>query len=327
MKKILLKTVAVIALLIVGLVLFVSVTWDKTYEAPLPDFKASTDPAIIARGKHLAFGPAHCATCHIPLDQISELQSGKEMPLIGGLELDIPPGTFRAPNLTPDMETGIGKYSDGQIARALRHMVKHDGRILFPFMPFQELSDEDVVAVISFLRSQKPVNHLVKPSEYKFLGKALLAFGVLKPEGAKNTPPKSVVQDTTIIYGKYIANSVTNCVGCHTERDMKTGEFIGKPFAGGLKFQPDELSFGYSFVTPNLTPDEETGIMAYWNEKTFINRLKGGRVHKGSHMPWESFARMDTVEIKAIYAYLHSLKPVKNKIAKIVFEPGEILPD
>jgi mono/diheme cytochrome c family protein len=325
--KIVIRIFAAIALLIVGLVIFVLATWDKKHETPYPEIKASTDSVLIARGKFLAFGPAHCATCHIPLEQLADLQSGKEMPLIGGLEFDIAPGKYRAPNLTPDKETGIGNFTDGELARALRYSVKHDGSLLFPFMPFQELSDEDLTAVISFLRSQQPVKHLVQPTEYKFLGKALVTFGLLKPEGPKNTPPKSVRIDTSLTYGSYIANSVANCVGCHTERDMKTGEFIGKPFAGGLKFAPDDLSFGYSFITPNLTPDEETGIMANWNEKAFVNRMKGGRVHKGSHMPWESFAKMDTVEIKAIHMYLRSLKPVKNKIAKIVFEPGEALPE
>ncbi len=325
--KIVVRILGALALLIVGIVVFVLATWNKKFEAPFPEIHASTDSAVIARGKYLAFGPAHCATCHIPLEQIADLQSGKEMPLIGGLEFDIPPGKLRSPNLTPDKETGIGNYTDGEIARALRHSVKRSGSVLFPFMPFQELSDEDLTAIVSFLRSQPAVNHAVEPPEYKFLGKALITFGLIKPEGPKNTPPKSVRIDTSVAYGSYIANSVANCVGCHTERDMKTGEFTGKPFAGGLRFEADAMSFGHSFITPNLTPDEETGIIANWNEKAFFNRMKGGRVHKGSHMPWESFAKMDTVEIKAIYMYLRTLKPVKNKIEQIVFEPGQALPE
>ena len=67
---------------------------------------------------------------------------------------DIPPGEFHARNITPDTETGIGQFSDGAIARALRHGVGHDGRALLPFMELQGLSDEDLVAVVSYLRSQ-----------------------------------------------------------------------------------------------------------------------------------------------------------------------------
>lgn len=327
MKKIFLRILAGLVILIGGLVIFIFLTWDKTYDVPLPDFKASTDSAIIARGKYLAFGPAHCATCHIPQDKIKDMESGQEMPLSGGWELDIPPGIFRAPNLTPDMETGIGKFSDGQIARALRHAVKHDGRILFPFMPFQEMSDDDVVALISFLRSQPAVKNDLKKTELKFLGKALMAFGAIKPGEPKNTPPKSFKPDTTAAYGSYLANTVANCVGCHTDRDMKTGKFTGKPLAGGLKFPADAFSEGYSFITPNLTPDMETGRIAKWDRAQFMNRFRGGRVFKGSPMPWGAFSRINDTELKALYAYLTSVPAVVNKIEKSVFQPGEKLPE
>jgi mono/diheme cytochrome c family protein len=225
------------------------------------------------------------------------------------------------------METGIGKMSDGELARVLRHMVGADGRCIFPFMPFAELSDEDLTAIVSFLRSQPPVKHEVKRSEYSFMGKAIMAFGLIKPEGTKGTPPKSVARDTTVEYGKYLANYVANCVGCHTERDMKTGAFIGEPFAGGLQMPPDAFSEGKAFLTPNLTPHVGTGVMAEWTEDAFVARMKAGRVHSGTPMPWGSFSRINDMELKAIYRYLKSLKPVAKKIEKTVFLPGEKLPE
>ncbi|MCC5929204.1 MAG: c-type cytochrome [Cyclobacteriaceae bacterium] len=313
----------VLCSLIIGLIAFVQLSWDKKFDTPYPDITASTDSAVIARGRHLALGPAHCISCHVPMDKVKDAEDGMVMPLSGGWELSIPPGTFRAPNLTPDMETGIGKMTDGEIARTLRYSInKHNG-IVFPFMPFQELSDEDMIAIVSFLRSQEPVKHKVERSKHSFLGKALMAFGVIKPEGPKDTPPKSVEIDSTLVYGSYLANSVANCNGCHTERDFKTGAFIGTPFAGGTHFLPDDFSEGYSFITPNLTPHKETGIMAYWDEATFILRMRGGKIHKGSPMPWATFARMTDLELKAIYRYLQSLDPADNKIEKIVFAPGE----
>jgi mono/diheme cytochrome c family protein len=327
MKKLLKGLLFTVLFLIVGGVIFVYATWNKTFEAPLPDFKASTDPAVIARGKYLAYGPAHCASCHTPMDKLDDVKKGVELPLSGGWEITIPPGTFRAPNITPDMETGIGKFTDPQLARALRYSVKHDGSVLVPFMPFQEMSDEDVIAVISFLRSQPAVHHDVKPRELTFLGKAIVAFGLIKPQGPNNTPPKMATKDTTATYGKYIANSVSNCVGCHTDRDLKTGKFTGVPFAGGFKMPPDAFSEGYGFVTPNITPDKETGIMANWNEATFISRFKAGRAHKGSPMPWESFSKLDSLELKALYSYLHTMQPVSKKIEKVVYSPGEKMPD
>jgi mono/diheme cytochrome c family protein len=325
--KLLLKILAGVAAIIAVLVIYIQLSWDKTYDAPYPEITASTDSAVIARGKYLAFGPAHCSTCHVPMDKILAVEDGLEIPLSGGWELTIPPGTFRAPNITPDMETGIGKFTDGELARTLRHMVSKNGKCVMPFMPFAEMSDEDLTAVISFLRSQPPVKHEMKRSEFNFLGKAVAAFGMIKPEGTKGTPPKSVVMDTTVEYGKYLANYVANCVGCHTARDMKTGKFIGEPFAGGMAFLPDAFSEGKAFMSPNITPHVGTGVMAEWTEDAFVARMKAGRVHSGSPMPWGAFSRINEMELKAMYRYLQSLKPVANKIEKTVFAAGEKLPE
>jgi mono/diheme cytochrome c family protein len=318
----------VIVTLIIVVVVFVQLSWDKKKEAPYPDIKASTDSSVIARGKYLAFGPAHCASCHTPIDKMVEVENGLQIPLSGGWKLEIAGlGTFRAPNLTPDLETGIGKLSDKDIARTLRYSVGSDGRLIFPFMAFQELSDEDLTAVVSFIRSQEPVKHEIERSEYGFLGKALIAFGLIKPEGPKNKPPDKVVIDTTIEYGRYLANNVANCRGCHSEYDMNTGKQTGRDFAGKGQFPPDEYTDGYAFVSPNLTPHRETGIMAHWSEETFIDRFKKGRVFKGSPMPWGTFSRMNETDLKALYRYLHSLEPVSNKVNKTVYKPGEKLPE
>lgn len=320
-----LKWLAIGVLSLIGLFfVFVQLTWDKTYEAPLPEIVASTDSAVIARGKYLAFGPAHCGTCHVPMDMIKHVENtGEQIPLSGGWEFPIPPGTFRAPNLTPDKETGIGELTDGQVARALRYNVKRNDRCLFPFMPFQDMSDEDLTAIVSFLRSQDPVRHDVKKTELSFLGKAVSALGFIKPTFPTGTPPASVPKEPTAAYGSYLTHSVANCYGCHTDRDLKTGVFTGKPFAGGLYFEPDVFSDGYSFRAPNLTPHEETGLITGWSEEVFVNRFKLGRVHEGSPMPWGAFSRMDTTDLLAIYRYLRTVEPIESKIPQIVFQPGE----
>ncbi|HJW28279.1 MAG TPA: c-type cytochrome [Saprospiraceae bacterium] len=327
MKKLLsfLKwTGLVLVLVIAGFYIFVRSSWNKKFTAPYPEIKASTDSTIIARGRYLAYGPAHCATCHVPMDKIMDVENGDtSQPLSGGWTLSIPPGTFVAPNLTPDVETGIGKLTDAEIARTLRYMVGSDNRCIFPFMPFAELSDEDLTAVVSFLRSQPPVKHELKRTQLTFMGKAIMAMGMIKPSGTKGNPPKSVKIDTTVEYGHYLANYVSNCVGCHTKRDLKTGAFIGKPFSGGMYFEPDQFSGGRSFVTPNLTPDPNTSILANYSETSFLTRFRAGRVNKGSPMPWGSFGRMTDNDIKAIYHYLQSLDPVPNKIEKTVYEPGQ----
>jgi len=315
-----------LAIIAIFFIVFVQLSWNKKYDAPYPEVKASTDSSLIARGKYIVYGPAHCATCHVSKDKETEAENGLEIPLTGGREFDLPIGTYYSSNLTPDPETGIGKLTDGEIARTMRHSVGSDGRVIVPFMPFQGLSDEDLTAVISFLRSQEPVKNEVAKTKLNFLGKAIYAFGVLKPEGPKSDPPQKIAIDSTVEYGHYIANYVANCVGCHKARDMKTGEFIGQPFAGGLMLEPEPANKNYGFITPNLTPDKETGIMAHWDEATFIKRFKAGKLLPVMGMPWGSFSRMNEVELKAVYRYLQSLEPVKNKIPKVVFAPGEKFP-
>ncbi len=326
MKRIMLYLVAGFVAILIGLIIYISTSWNKGFDVPYPEITSSNDSALITRGKYLVYGPAHCATCHVPMDKIMDVENGMEMPLIGGWEIEIPPGSFRAPNLTPDKETGIGNMSDGQIARALRYSISHDDKYLMPFMAFQGLSDEDLTAIISFLRSQPPIRNKIERSEYSFLGKALLAFKAIKPVAPHKTPPHYIVPDSTIEYGSYLANNVGNCMACHTERDMKSGSLVGPTFAGGAYFPPEPFSEGYSFVSPNLTPDPETGIISNWDQQTFVGRFQNGRVYKGSPMPWGSYSRMNETEIIALYKYLHSLEPVNRKVDKITFAPGEDIP-
>jgi mono/diheme cytochrome c family protein len=318
------KALLALAAAIVLLAAYILIAGSRTFDAPYPDITASTDPAVIARGEYLVYGPAHCLDCHAPKDKLDALFAGGPKPaLVGGWEFPIPPGTLRAPNITPDEETGIGRLSDAQIARSLRYGVNHKGGYIMPVMPFSQMSDADLQAIISYLRVQPAVRQERRKTEYSFLGKALLAFGVLQPKAPAAPAPKTNPMDSPIAYGEYLAHNVANCMTCHTEMNLMTGEFIGEPFAGGFYFEPDAYSQGYHFVSPNLTPDKTTGIISSWDEATFIRRFQAGRIHAGSAMPWEAFANMDSTDLSAIYQYLQSLKPVARKIPQIVYEPGE----
>ena len=151
-KKILLTLAALLGVVIVTLATTINLRWDRKFEAPYPELKASSDPQVIARGRYLAFGPAHCSDCHTADVDRDLLRAGGTPPLSGGMTFVIPPGTIRVPNITPDSATGIGRRSDGEIARMLRYGVRHDGRAAFPFMEFHDMSDSDIVAVLSFVR-------------------------------------------------------------------------------------------------------------------------------------------------------------------------------
>lgn len=309
-KKILKWTGIVIAILLIIFVALVFSLQNKKFTAAYPDLHASTDSGVIARGKYLAFGPAHCSGCHSPGSNQEKINHGEQLPLIGGLDFKLPIGTIYSKNITPDDETGIGKLPDSVIARSLRYGVARDGRALFDFMPFHNLSDEDLVAVISFLRSQQPVRNNVPDNHMNFVGKAVRAF-LIKPVGPDGEVVKSVKPDSTAEYGKYLAHYITNCRGCHTNRSLMTGAYTGPDFAGGLKFESSTEKGAYT-VTPNLTPDKETGRITGWSEQQFINRFRQQKIIAASDMPWDQFRNMSDDDLKAIYKYLVSLKPIKN---------------
>jgi mono/diheme cytochrome c family protein len=310
LKKILKWTGITIFSLIVIFVVAVFALQNKKYDAPYPALKASNDSAIIAKGKYLAFGPAHCSGCHSPAENQEKINNGEELPLYGGFEFVLPIGKIYSRNITPDEETGIGKVPDSVIARSLRYGVGFDGRAIFDFMPFHNLTDEDLVSVLSFLRSQKPVKNKVPDNKMNFMGKAVKAF-LIKPVGPDGTVEKMINPDTTSAYGKYLANYVTNCRGCHTNRSLMTGAYIGPDFAGGFKME-SSVEKGAYCVSPNLTPDKETGKITGWSVQQFIDRFRLKKIITSSDMPWDQFRKMSDNDLKAIYYYLQSLKPIKN---------------
>src|SRR5436305_274036 len=158
-KKILKWTGIALLTLIVVVAIVTTSRQNLKYDALYPDMKASGDPAVIARGKELAYGPAHCVDCHSTANPDSLIKLGLDVPLTGGYKFVLPIGDVYSKNITPDKETGIGKYTDAEIARTLRYNVFPDGTTVFDFMPFHNMSDEDLTAVISFLRSQKPAHN------------------------------------------------------------------------------------------------------------------------------------------------------------------------
>jgi len=325
MKRILgriaLAGLAVFVLMAAGLSAVVSARWDRTFDVAEPRLVVSADPTAVELGRYLVYGPAHCAYCHTPMSDWPRIDAGEEVPLVGGWALDVPPGTFYTPNLTPDPETGIGRYTDGQLARMLRHNVRADGRAAFPVMEFQDLSDEDVAGLIAFLRAQPPVRNAVPDHALNFVGKALMAF-VMRPSGPTGPPrPHSPADGPTIERGEYLANAVANCAGCHSPRNLLDGSYTGPRFSGGGGMPHDDDPSILLFP-PNLTPDPRTGRMAGWSEEQFLARFRAGRVVDGSHMPWPLYGRMSDDDLRAIYRYLGSLEGVENDTGPVIQRKG-----
>lgn len=295
----------VVLALIAGITITTALRQNLTYEAPYPNIKTSKDSAVIARGKHLAYSSAHCIDCHSTANADSLIKLGLDVPLTGGYDFDIGIGHMYSKNITPDSATGIGRYTDRELARALRYGVHPDGTVMFDFMQFHNMSDEDLTAVLSFIRSQKPVYNVVPEHTLDIMGKLVKAF-MVKPAGPVGEVPVTVKKDTTAAYGKYLAINIGECSGCHTKRDM-SGAFIGELFGGGNEFAEHGNP---ALISPNLTTDSTSRIFG-WSQEQFINRFRTGKIIPYSPMPWASFGRMTDDELKAIYKYLKTVAPAK----------------
>lgn len=310
-RKILLVIGSVLLVVVVGGALYVGSRQHLTFDAPYPKVVASTDSAVVERGRYIVRNAAPCAACHGDPAQRTAYMSGADTPLIGGFVFDIPPGKFYPRNLTPDPETGLGNVGDSAIARALRYGVGHDGRALLPFMEMQGLSDDDLVAVVSYLRTQAPVRNVVPPHYFNLMGKVVKATAMSHPRGPSSTPPAVAPRGASLETGRYLVESVALCWACHTERSQVTGALTGPKFGGTKGFQEaDDPTRSWS--PPNITSDKETGRLGLLTEDQFVARFRQGRVIPGSPMPWQAFARLSEDDLRSIYRYLKSVPAVKR---------------
>ncbi len=236
-------------------------TWNRAWNTPLPDIHASHDVDVIRHGEYLVYGPAHCVECHAASTRAAQeaADAGARPPLVGGAPFPAPClGVVYAKNLTPDRTTGIGRYSDGQLARMLRYAVRPDGRASVRLlMPYDGMSDADLTAIISFLRSQTPIRHAVPDNQFTLLGKIVKSFSpIFKPRTDVRPARVTPAAEPTRQRGEYLARAVGNCGGCHTKRNPLTFAATGPEFAGGAELASEDrpdADPAVWFRTPNLT--------------------------------------------------------------------------
>jgi mono/diheme cytochrome c family protein len=313
----LVRVAAVVGALLVVAVAFALLRYQRTWDVPLPSSSAVSDPAAIARGRYIVFGPGRCADCHVPDEARPALLRGEEAPLTGGTGESTYIGTWSAPNLTPDLATGIGSVSDGLLARMLRYGVNRSGQIAPPFMDaYANLTEEDLVAILSYLRSLPAAPGIPPRRSLNLLGKITLAY-FLEPYAPAGTPPAHLEPDGSSRYGDYIANTLAGCRTCHTGRNLRTGAYLSPFFSGGLPFR-SRLHPGNVYVSPNLTPDPATGRIASWDEEAFVRRFRAGLLIEDSPMPWGSFLRMTDEDLRALYRYLRRLPPVHHETGPVL---------
>lgn len=300
----------VIPALLVVFLIDVQFFYLRYFDAPLPPVATSSDPAVLERGEYLVYGPARCADCHGDVNQRDAIAAGEKVPLSGGFFEDIFLGRIVFPNITTDKETGIGRLTDSEIARFFRTGINHRGEYGLPFMNYQRLSDSDLTAIISYLRSQDPVKRELPPSKYNFLGKLSLAY-FIRPERVEAVFSDSLIREPTIEYGRYLAEGMGSCRECHTNRSLKTGKYLGDFYAGGMPFEHPERP-ELSVVSPSLLPNPVTGAVAGFSKQKFVERMQAGLLLHWSPMAWGPYSRMTVTDLEAIYRYLASLNSPSN---------------
>jgi mono/diheme cytochrome c family protein len=252
----------------------------STHGSPV-QLTVEATPAQVERGRYLA--NVYCVSCHS--------QTG-ELPLSGGVDQGkdspLPIGSFVSVNLTPGGP--MKDWSDGEIFQVLRQGTDRQGRLLavMPTVRSRYMSDEDLKAIIAFLRSQPAVDHPTQdpPDQPNFLGILLNGMGVIQalPEvsGAVTAPPRAATPE----YGAYIL-SAQDCQSCHG----------------------DNLTGGTNPVTPK---GPTLRMVKGWTQAQFIDTMRTGMDPNGHAlnrlMPWKYIGRMDDTDLAALYLYIAGLK-------------------
>lgn len=275
------------------------VTGCLTARPPSPE-PIDRTPERLARGEYLALHVADCLGCHSPRDWTKPW--GPVLPGLEGAggapmaEADGVPGVAVPGNLTPDEETGLGHASDGALLRGLREGVGHDGRALFPVMPYvnyRGLSDEDARSVVVWLKTLKPVRRPQPPTRIDF-PVSLFIRGVPRPVDGVSAPP-----DDEVSRGRYLV-TLAGCRECHSPLDGRGRIVKGKALAGGRPFSGQ----GFSVTSPPLDLSATSFLTV--PRTAFIARFKTPvpPTSGNSVMPWPAFSGLTEDDLGAIYEAL-----------------------
>jgi mono/diheme cytochrome c family protein len=310
------KRFAVLTLLVIITLLVLGITftigWRPIIGAKkraVTDRQFEATPPRLARGKYLVDGVMGCFSCHTDQDW-----SKPGAPPVAGKEgsghvwSDQDRPWLVAPNITPDKETGAGNWSDDTLARAIREGIGHDGRALFPVMPYphyNQLSDEDLASVIVYLRTVPAVRNPLPTTKVPF---PINFFNqnVPQPVTAAVPPPD---QSSAVARGAYLVR-MGACADCHTAKE-KGQPFPGMDFAGGFLLHEPKGDV----VSANITP-AASGI-GYYNDTSFVQVMRNGKVGARplhASMPWIFYGKMTDDDLKSMFAFLQTLKPVKHQL-------------
>jgi mono/diheme cytochrome c family protein len=269
------------------------------------------DAEAVKRGEYL-FNAGGCFGCHTDT-------KNKGASLAGGRALNTPFGTFYGPNITPDMQYGLGRWTEADFIRAVRHGERPDGANLFPVFPytsFTKISDADLKDLWAYLRTVTPVaqpnrEHNVS---FPFSVRAGLTVwkwinftpGLFQPDSARSAD---------VNRGAYLVQALAHCGECHTPRNIMGGVKTSMVFAGTPDGPEGER-------VPNITPHPDSGI-GKWSAGDLTDLLKQGMTPDGDFVGGamgevvrETTGKLSDGDVRAVIAYLKTLPPIDHKVPR-----------
>lgn len=288
---------------------------------PAETVSIQATPQLLAQGEYLVNHVTGCIGCH----------SVRDLTKYGG---PVTPGTegagnepFGDPaqglvlfskNITPE---AIGSWSDGELMRAIASGVNAGGEALFPIMPYPNyarMARPDLEAIVAYIRTLKPVRSSVPERRLPF-PLPLVVRTLPAPAELRAAPPS---RDDRQAYGEYLA-TIASCQDCHSPMDAQGARIAGREFSGGMEFP---LPGGGIVRAANISPDADTGL-GTWTEEEFVAKFQAWRStepraltaaeqRENTTMPWLFYSGMTDEDLRAIYGYLRTAKPVVNRVRK-----------
>lgn len=278
------------------------VRWTLALIATVALTGGASAQSAVDRGNYLVNGILTCGNCHSPkgpggVEARDKLLSG------GVIEWDAPAFKVKGPNITPDSETGIGKWTDAQIKTALQNGKHPNGHQLAPIMPYafyKVFTPGDINAVVAYLKSVPAIKNVTQPPVYK------AAMHVDVVPNADKAMSEADMRDP-VKKGFYLV-TIGHCMECHTPMERGERLFASRYGAGGFRF---EGPWGESF-SRNITSHKEKGIGA-WTDAEIKRAITQGIRKDGSKlkppMGYEWYVRMNDADLSAIVAYLRTVPP------------------
>lgn len=266
-------------LLIGGIYLNGQRVLNSTFSNPVQNVTVQASAEKLARGQYMVAVIPGCAGCH-------SSNPAAAAPQLDGTVMELGPlGIFPAPNLTPGGP--LKNWSDGEIIRAIREGIDKDGKplLVMPSAGFKNISDDDVQAIVAYLRQMQPSDKDLGPKKPGFLGIMLLGAGQIttsaqQPVSNVKAPPVGA----TLEWGKYVM-SYAPCGDCHG------------PNLDGKN------------VPPGPPPGPDLSVVARWTQEQFMQTLKTGTTPDGQKldpelMPFQEFGKATDTDLQAMYLYL-----------------------